>query len=62
MKDKIVPFFEGFLKGKRFRVKRLRDEIFGIKDKVFISNSKPDIVNNLSFCIQRNLTRKGFWQ
>jgi len=62
MKDKIVPFFEGLLKGKRLRVKRLRDEIFGIKDKVFISNSKPDIVNNLSFCIQRNLTRKGFWQ
>lgn len=61
MKDKIVLFFEGLLKGRRLRVRRLRDEIFSIKDKVFISNSKPDILNNLGFCIQHYLTSKGFW-
>jgi hypothetical protein len=59
MKDKIVPFFEGLLKGKR--VERLQAELFGVEDKLFIINSGPDIVNNLGFCIQRYLTKKGFW-
>ncbi|MBI5493206.1 MAG: hypothetical protein HY893_09770 [Deltaproteobacteria bacterium] len=59
MKDKIVPFFEGLLGGKE--VKRLEDETFSIEDRVFITNSKPDIVGNLAYCIRRRL-RKSFWQ
>lgn len=61
MKDKIVPFFEDRIKGKGGEVKRLRDEIFGIENRVYITNSKPDIVNNLAFCIQHHLTSNGFW-
>ena len=59
MKDKIVPFFEGLLKGKR--VERLQAELFGVEDKLFIINSGPDIVKNLGFCIRRHLSKKSFW-
>jgi hypothetical protein len=59
MKDKIVPFFEGLLTGKR--VERLQNELFGIEDKLFIINSAPDIISNLGFCIRRYLSQKRFW-
>ncbi len=62
MKDKIVPFFESVADKKGLRVERLRDEIFSIKDKVYITNSSPDIIGNLAFCIQHHLTAGGFWQ
>lgn len=61
MKDKIAPFFEKALKKKRLKVKRLHEEIFCVKDRLFIINSSPDIINNLSFCIRHYLTAKGFW-
>jgi hypothetical protein len=59
MKDKIVPFFEAMVKGRR--VERLHNELFGIEEKLFIINSAPDIVGNLGFCIQRYLSQKRFW-
>ncbi len=61
MKDKIVPFFEKALKKKRLKVKRLHEEIFCVKDKLFIINSSPDIINNIGFCIRHYLSAKGFW-
>lgn len=61
MKDKIVPFFEGLLKKKGLKVKRLKNEIFSVEGKVFITNSAPDIVNNLGFCIRQYLQPKEFW-
>ena len=60
MKDKIVPFFEDKLKGKGLSVERLHEEIFGIGNKVYISNSKRDIVSNLAFCIRHHLTSDRF--
>ncbi len=60
MKDKIVPFFEGYLEGRGLEVERLRGELFGIRDRLFITNSTPDIVSNLGFCLERYL-RSGFW-
>lgn len=61
MKDKIAPFFEKALKKKRLKVKRLHEEIFCAKDRLFIINSSPDIINNLGFCIRHYLSAKGFW-
>ncbi len=60
MKDKIVPFFEGYLEGRGLEVERLRGELFGVKDRLFITNSTPDIVSNLGFCLERYL-KSGFW-
>jgi len=31
------------------------------ESKVFITNSAPDIVNNLGFCIRQYLQPKEFW-
>lgn len=61
MKDKIVPFFEKALKKKRLKVKRLREEIFCVKDRLYIINSSPDIINNIGFCIKHYFLSKGFW-
>lgn len=62
MKDKIVPIFEGLLKERGYKVRRLQEETFSIEDKVFITNSNPDIVSNLGFCLKYHLSSKGFWQ
>lgn len=61
MLDKIIPLFEGLLKGKDLKVMRLKEDTFSIEDKVFITNSKPDIMDNIGACIKRYLARKGFW-
>lgn len=60
MKDKIVPFFENAVMGKGLVVERLHEEIFGIGSRVYITNSKRDIVSNLAFCIKHHLTKGGF--
>jgi len=59
MKDKIMPFFENLLPGKRFR--RVEEETFSIEDRIFVTNSGPGLVNNLALCIKERL-RKGFWE
>lgn len=61
MKDKLVPMFEGFLGKKGFKAKRLVEETFLIGDKIYITNSKPDIVGNIGFCIKHHLTAEEFW-
>ncbi len=62
MKDKLVPFFENAVRDKGLEVKRLRNETFSIEDKVFITNSFPDIVANIGSCLERHLRAKGFWR
>ena len=53
MKDKIVPMFEKELEGRRIKgdgrpdVVRMEKELFRIKDRTFIINSKDSIVRNL---------------
>jgi len=61
MKDKIVPFFEGVLKKKGLKVIRLQEETFVIDGRVYITNSKPDIIGNLGLCIRHFLTPEKFW-
>ena len=56
MKDKIVPFFENAVKEKGLAVEKLHEEIFGIGNSIYITNSKRDVVNNLAFCIKHHLT------
>lgn len=58
MKDKIVPLFENVLKGRR-EVVRLKDETFSAGERIFITNSYPDIVDNIGFCIRRILSPGG---
>ena len=60
MKDKIVPFFESYFEKRGPKAERLRGELFGIKDRLFITNSAPDIVSNIGFCLERYL-KSGFW-
>ncbi len=62
MADKIVPFFENAVRARGLTVKRLRDETFSIEDKVFITNSFPDIVANIGLCVERHLAARGFWR
>ncbi len=66
MKDKLVVLFEEEL-GKRFRevprssypVERLIGELFHLKHRIFIVNSKKDIVENLKICLKDYLRKYG---
>ncbi|OGQ00137.1 MAG: hypothetical protein A2026_04155 [Deltaproteobacteria bacterium RBG_19FT_COMBO_46_12] len=59
MKDKLVVMFEKDL-GKRYGgesktlypVKRLMDELFHVQHRVFIVNSKKDVVENFQICLK----------
>ncbi len=59
MKDKIVPMFEGELRRRHTHteVTRIEKELFQIRDKIFIINSKDSIVRNLevvmNWCLRR---------
>lgn len=65
MKDKIVPHLEEVLHD-RFNItepagplfQRLRDETFRYRD-LFITNSKPGIMENIRFCIASFLKGRG---
>ena len=66
MKDKMAVMFEKELQRrfgrswrKRFPLSRLGQEIFGIKDRIFLTNSDPDLVANLGFCLARYLRSKA---
>lgn len=63
MKDKVVPLFEVALRARGVDVDivRLSGELFSIRDRVFIINSEPDLITNLSFCLRHYLRGKGFW-
>lgn len=62
MKDKIVPMFEDELK-RRYplppQVLRQEKEIFHIKDKTFIINSKNSIIGNIETVLISYFRRKG---
>jgi hypothetical protein len=60
MKDKIAIMFEKELQRRfgsswrrRYPLNRLGREIFGIEDRLFITNSDPDLIANLGFCLGR---------
>lgn len=62
MKDKVIPMFEeaiGAIYGKRKAVKyapvRLYQETFHLKNRLFIVNSKRDIIVNLRRCLRHYL-------
>ncbi len=64
MKDKLVLMFEGELQRRYGRqaaedkpVQRLHEEIFTIGNRIFISNSKPDLPTNLTICLKNFLTK-----
>lgn len=61
MKDKIVPLFEEVLEGSDLRARRVRDETFSVGPRLFITNSRPDMITNLAFCVGRHLRPSGFW-
>jgi len=60
MKDKIVLMFEEELRRRwprhRIKVERKRGELFQVGDRLFITNSKPDVYTNLGFCLKRILS------
>ena len=66
MKDKLALMFEeemlrryGQKAAVEKPVQRLQEEIFTIEERIFISNSKPDLPTNLAVCLKNFLT-KGF--
>jgi hypothetical protein len=66
MKDKIAIMFEkelrrrfGSLCRKRYPLNRLGREIFGIQDRLFITNSDPDLITNLDLCLGRYLRSRA---
>ena len=59
MKDKIVLMFEeelyeryGTTSSDRFSVNRLVDELFHINHRLYIVNSKRDVVANFNLCLK----------
>lgn len=69
LRDKIVPMFQEELerrcKGygkKRFLIRGFVEEcdnIFHIGRKIFIINSKPDVIRNMGFLVQYFLKNKN---
>jgi hypothetical protein len=66
MKDKIASMFEKELRRrfgsswrKRYPLHRLEREIFGIENRLFITNSDPDLIANLDFCLGRYLRSRA---
>ena len=62
MKDKLVVMFEEELKRRYGRksktlypVNRLVDELFHVRNRIFIINSKKDIFENFSICLRHYL-------
>jgi len=62
MKDKVVVMFEEELKRRYGRkskalhpVKRLMGELFHVRDRIFIVNSKKDVVENFRVCLKHYL-------
>ncbi len=62
MKDKLVFMFEEELKRKHGRrsktaypVERLVDELFHVKNRIFIINSRKDVFQNFSICFRHYL-------
>jgi hypothetical protein len=59
MKDKLVVMFEEELKRRYrkeartlYRVERLLEELFHVRHRVFIVNSKKDVVDNFHVCLR----------
>ncbi len=61
MKDKIVPMFEEELRRRHTRpdVTRMERELFQIRGKIFIINSKDSIVRNLEAVLNWRLRRQS---
>ena len=64
MKDKLAVIFEEEMQRRYGRrtakdkpVRRLHEEIFTIENRIFISNSKPDLPRNLTICLKNLLTK-----
>jgi hypothetical protein len=66
MKDKLVVMFEGELEkryGKesntRYPVERLMEELFHVGHRIFIVNSRKDVVENFHVCLRDYLRHEG---
>jgi len=62
MKDKLVAMFEEELKRRygrnskrRYPVVRLVDELFHVRNRIFIINSKRDVIENFATCLRHYL-------
>jgi len=62
MKDKLVVLFEEELKERyggeakrRYPVERLIEELFHVRNHVFIVNSRRDVSENFSICLKHYL-------
>ena len=65
MKDKLVVMFEEALEKRCGResktlypVERLIEELFHVQHRIFILNSKKDVVENFQICLKDHLHNK----
>lgn len=71
MSDKIIPlFYDAFLKRKSAipkheiennKIVRLQNETFTLQRKLYITNTHPDVVTNLCFCVKDFLKHQGLY-
>lgn len=63
MKDKIVPMFDVELEKRygirRPEIKRMERELFSVEDKIFILNSKDNIVTNIGTALNWYFRKRG---
>ena len=56
MADKLIPGVRAELRRRPFgrgRIQRVHGEIFSHGDRLFITNSAPDLIGNLGICLER---------
>ena len=68
MRDKLVPMFEEELRQRfgshadsDYPVCELHDEVFAVKNMIFLSNTKPDLTTNLGVCLKYFLDSQSAW-
>jgi hypothetical protein len=62
MLDKLVPALGGELRRRPFvrgRIRRLHGEIFACADRLFVTNSEPDLVGNVVACLAHFYRRRA---
>ncbi len=62
MLDKLIPAVRAELRRQPFargRIRRVQGEIFSRADRLFVTNSEPDLIGNVGVCLARFFRARG---
>jgi len=62
MLDKLVPALRSELRRRPFAtgaMRRVQGEIFSRGDRLFVTNSEPDLIGNVGVCLARFFRTRG---